>query len=101
MSITYEVVLRPGCHTQPYPPILSQHRSLRRAVAAARKSDRWMVTLDGVCIWKPPSRSGSRENRQLGAGLWGAGPQPGETLAEAVREAESAAREVLARRGRV
>lgn len=84
----YEVRLRPGCYSGPDAPLISRHRSLRAAVAKARRSDRWQVELSTRRgrIWAPPER-----RSRYGAGLFGSGPQPGEpSLDECVRQAERA-----------
>lgn len=83
---TYEVRLAPGCYRGPEAPLVSRHRTLRAAVARARRSDRYQVERSDSsrCLWRPPAR----KTPGLGPGLYGTGPQRGEpTLAQCVADA--------------
>src|SRR5690606_14803951 len=58
MTYKYEVVVAPGCHRQPTNPVVSRHRTLRAAVARARRSDRLRVEPadGGACLYQAQSR---------------------------------------------
>ena len=92
MTCHYEVVLAPGCHRQLTNPVISRHRTLRAAVARARKSDRLRVEPadSAVCLYQAKSR----QPTPYGYGLYGhADTRPlRECLAEAA-EAERRLRE--------
>lgn len=81
----YEVRVAPGCHGKPVAPLISRHRTLRAAVARARKSNRLVVersARSGI-VW----RASQYRDIGLGPGLYG---QPDvRTLAECLREAEA------------
>ncbi len=59
MNYAYEVVIAPGCHSQPIAPVVSRHCTLRAAVIAARRSDRLRVEPAdrAVCLYQARARS--------------------------------------------
>lgn len=80
----YEVRMAPGCYSGPGAPLVSRHRTLRAAVARARRSNRLVVerTACSGVIW----RVSQYRDVGLGPGLYG---QPDvRPLAACVREAE-------------
>lgn len=88
MTYKYEVVLSPGCHRQPTNPVVSRHRTLRAAVARARRSDRLRVEPadSSVCLYQAQARQPTPH----GYGLYGyADTRP---LRECLAEAEEAER---------
>lgn len=91
-SHRYEVVVAPGCHREPYAPVVSRHRSLAAAVRRAMRSDRLRVepATHSVCLFQAQSR----QPTEYGYGLFG-GRHEG-TFRAALEEAERAEREWLA-----
>jgi|SRR5690606_27623920 len=58
MTHKYKVVLAPGCYSSPANPVISRYRTLRAAVARARRSDRLRVEPadSSVCLYQAQSR---------------------------------------------
>jgi hypothetical protein len=90
--MTYLVCDAPGTHAMASPPICSRHRSLRAAVASARRSDRLALYVrDRVTgrvrwVWQAPQRNHER----YGTGRFGVGPRHGEpTIAQIIAAIEA------------
>lgn len=71
----YHVRVAPGCHGGPgrFGGIVSRHRTLERAIAAARRNDRTVVVDDetGDTVYQ----LGRQDHPTLGAGRFGRGSQ--------------------------
>lgn len=92
-QISYEVVMRHGCFSGVYGPVISRHRSLEAAVKKARSCDRWEVQRSHTRIWAPPVRGDAK----LGHGCYGHGPKKGEpSVSSCVAEARAAERRLFA-----
>ena len=84
----YEVVVAPGCHREPFSPVVSRHRTLEAAVRKARRSDRLAVessARSGVIY-----RAQSQQPTRWGYGCYG-GPDT-RSLRECLAEARACER---------
>jgi len=93
VAYPYEVRVAPGCHGRPVAPLVSRHRTLRAAVARARRSDRVMVesAKSTTCLY----RAQSRQPTAHGYGCYGGGDT--RPLRECLAEALEAERVWMAR----